>query len=142
MTHSPQLGDVQSPCFFHNTSYPCFRFIMLNGGGMNRLQRQFQFSVVLQLYILLYSIFVNTDSVAENGQKTEEMQLFTEMYHEWKGVENNHHTLKLPRLYDKVVFLIHILLHFKSSNYPHIKSLKTNFTNFLFPIKNHFCYCQ
>jgi len=32
MTNSPQLGDVQSPCFFRNTSYPCFRFIMHNGG--------------------------------------------------------------------------------------------------------------
>jgi len=29
----PQLSN------FHNTSYPCFRFIMHNGGGMNGLQR-------------------------------------------------------------------------------------------------------
>ena len=29
----PQLSN------FYNTSYPCFRFIMHNGGGMNRLQR-------------------------------------------------------------------------------------------------------
>ena len=51
MTHSPQLGDVQSPCFFHNTSYPCFRFIMHNGGGMNHLQRQLQlFKCVLTMF--------------------------------------------------------------------------------------------
>ncbi|WAR18580.1 P2R3C-like protein [Mya arenaria] len=40
--------------------------------------------------------------VAEEEQKAEEMQQFTELYHDWKGVDHSHHTLKLPRLYDKL----------------------------------------
>ena len=58
MTHSPQLGDVQSSCFFHNTSYPCFRFIMHNGGGMNRLQRQFQLVIYFKKRKSQYDIIV------------------------------------------------------------------------------------
>ncbi|XP_060583128.1 serine/threonine-protein phosphatase 2A regulatory subunit B'' subunit gamma-like isoform X1 [Ruditapes philippinarum] len=39
--------------------------------------------------------------VDEEQAKAEEMQMFTELYHEWKGTDNNHH-LKLPRIYDKL----------------------------------------
>ena len=69
MTHSPQLGDVQSPCFFHNTSYPCFRFIMHNGGGMNRLQRQFQFDCVSQATfgIMCFLTYVEAQDVISSN---------------------------------------------------------------------------
>ncbi|KAH3852333.1 serine/threonine-protein phosphatase 2A regulatory subunit B'' subunit gamma-like [Dreissena polymorpha] len=42
------------------------------------------------------------DVQTEDEKKAEEMQLFTELYHDWKGVAHNHPTLKLPRLYDKL----------------------------------------
>lgn len=45
--------------------------------------------------------FFATAKVPEEQAKAEEMQMFTELYHDWKGTENNHH-VKLPRLYDKV----------------------------------------
>lgn len=47
-----------------------------------------------------------TGKVPEEQQKAEEMQMFTELYHEWKGVKNNHPHVKLPRLYDKVSGLV------------------------------------
>ncbi|KAL4237736.1 Serine/threonine-protein phosphatase 2A regulatory subunit B'' subunit gamma [Mactra antiquata] len=39
--------------------------------------------------------------VPEEQVKAEEMQMFSELYHRWKGADNNHQ-LKLPRLYDKL----------------------------------------
>lgn len=58
------------------------------------------------------------DKIPEEQQKAEEMQMFTELFHEWKGMPNSHHHTKLPRLYDKVsadimIYAVILKLHTK-----------------------------
>lgn len=72
---------------------------------MKKLHRDFSTEVELSEVFSGFSeiLFPILGKVPEEQVKAEEMQMFSELYHQWKGTDNNHH-LKLPRLYDKVIF--------------------------------------